>query len=273
MPNSLVHDRYCAEIIEQTRLFRETIADASLSAQVPSCPDWTLRELAVHVGNAHRWAGEIVRSRATSAVSPKDVPGFDGPEQPTGDTGAGTDAAGLDAWLAEGAQLLSDELRVAGEETPVWTWFTEQRAGFWARRMTHETLVHRSDAALTAGVEFEADAEVAADCVDEWLEIATSPLAAEHNPPLRTLGERAGATLHLHATDTSKTAAAEWLITLGESDISWLRAHEKADVALRGRLTDVLLVFLRRLPATSDRVEVLGDAELLDFWLERVRFE
>ncbi|MFF2408249.1 hypothetical protein [Streptomyces sp. NPDC058092] len=50
------------------------------------------------------------------------------------------------------------------------------------------------------------------------------------------------------------------------------RAHEKATVALRGPLTDVMLVFDRRLPADSDRVEVLGDAELLDLWLERAAF-
>jgi len=29
-------------------------------------------------------------------------------------------------------------------------------------------------------------------------------------------------------------------------------------------------VFYRRLPAGSERVEVLGEAALLDFWLERV---
>jgi hypothetical protein len=29
-------------------------------------------------------------------------------------------------------------------------------------------------------------------------------------------------------------------------------------------------VFHRRLPADSERVEVVGDAALLDFWLERV---
>jgi hypothetical protein len=35
----------------------------------------------------------------------------------------------------------------------------------------------------------------------------------------------------------------------------------------------VLLVFYRRLPADSERVEVLGEAALLDFWLERVSLQ
>ncbi len=34
-------------------------------------------------------------------------------------------------------------------------------------------------------------------------------------------------------------------------------------------LTDLLLIVYRRRPTDSDGVEVLGDAQLLDFWLER----
>src|SRR6266511_4349466 len=52
---------------------------------------------------------------------------------------------------------------------------------------------------------------------------------------------------------------------------AWLAdAAQKSTVALRGPLADVLRVFHRRLPADSERVEVVGDAALLDFWLERV---
>jgi hypothetical protein len=43
-------------------------------------------------------------------------------------------------------------------------------------------------------------------------------------------------------------------------------------VSLRGPLTDIMLVFNRRLAADGDRVEVLGDTELLDFWLEHTVF-
>ncbi len=60
---------------------------------------------------------------------------------------------------------------------------------------------------------------------------------------------------------------------LGADGFTWRRGHEKATVALRGPLTDVLRVFYRRLPADSERVEVLGEAALLDFWLERVSLQ
>ncbi|MQY11250.1 hypothetical protein SRB5_13650 [Streptomyces sp. RB5] len=93
----LEHERYCAEIIEQTRLLRESVHGADLSVRVPTCPDWTLRDLAVHVGGSHRWAAETVRLRADQEVADEDVPGFFGPAAD----------AGLDAWLGEGADLLA----------------------------------------------------------------------------------------------------------------------------------------------------------------------
>lgn len=54
--------------------------------------------------------------------------------------------------------------------------------------------------------------------------------------------------------------------------VVWRRDHEKATVALRGPLTDILLAFYRRLPLDDGRLEVLGKRELLDFWLERATF-
>ncbi|GAA1536846.1 maleylpyruvate isomerase family mycothiol-dependent enzyme [Streptomyces albidochromogenes] len=256
----LGHARYCDEIERQTDLLRAVLIDADLSAEVPTCPEWTLGRLARHVGGAHRWAEAIVRTKASEAVPEDQVPGITGP----GDA----EPAALDTWLEEGARKLADTLRAAGPQTGAWSWGADQRAAFWARRMTHETVVHRADAALTAGIAFEVEPEVAADTVDEWLEIVAwsqSTGADEQANELRG----AGRSLHLHATDVPD---AEWLIEFGEDGFTWRHAHEKATVALRGPLADVLRVFYRRLPADSDRVEVLGDAELLDFWLERASF-
>ena len=81
-----------------------------------------------------------------------------------------------------------------------------------------------------------------------------------------------GRTLHFHATDTAPGAAAEWVVDLTGEAITWRRTHEKAAVAVRGPLTGLLLVLYRRRPARGEGVEILGDAELLDFWLERVGF-
>ncbi|MFB7913166.1 maleylpyruvate isomerase family mycothiol-dependent enzyme [Streptomyces sp. NPDC056061] len=255
---SLAHDLYCDEIITRTDALRDVLRGADLGATVPTCPDWTLRDLAGHVGGAHRWVGEIVRTRAAEAVRPEDVPHV----RPGGD-----DPAVLDAWLAEGAAGTVEALRAAGEDLKVWSWAWEHSTGFWARRMAHETIVHQADAALTVRAGYEVAPELAADTIDEWLEIVSFVQAAGNEKAARLTGP--GRSIHLHATDAPD---AEWLIELGEDGFAWRRAHGKASVALRGPLTDLMLVFNRRLPADSDRVEVLGDAELLDFWLEHTTF-
>ncbi|MFF9072702.1 maleylpyruvate isomerase family mycothiol-dependent enzyme [Streptomyces sp. NPDC014735] len=256
---SLSHDLYCDEIISRTDALRSVLRGADLSATVPTCPDWNLRDLAVHVGGAHRWVGEIVRTRATEALPPERVPG----SSPEGD-----DPAALDAWLAEGAAKTVEALRAAGPGQEVWSWAWEPSTGFWARRMAHETIVHQADAALAAGADYAVAPELAADTIDEWLEIITFVRSTGYKKEALEL-TGPGRSIHLHATDAPD---AEWLIELGEDGFAWRRAHEKATVSLRGPLTDVMLVFNRRLPADSDRVEVLGDAELLDFWLERTTF-
>lgn len=81
-----------------------------------------------------------------------------------------------------------------------------------------------------------------------------------------------GRTLHFHATDTAPEAAVEWLIDLTGDAIVWCRADEKAAVTVRGPLTGLLLVIYRRRPTRSEGIEVLGDVQLLDFWLEQVSF-
>ncbi|EST21816.1 hypothetical protein N566_27080 [Streptomycetaceae bacterium MP113-05] len=260
----LDHSRYCAEILDQTRLLRRTLEGADLAATVPTCPEWSLRELAVHVGGAHRWVHDIVRTRATEEVEEESVPGFHGP---------GADSPGaLDAWLAEGAELLVAALREAGPDARLWSWSSRPNAGFWARRMTHETVIHRFDAAgAVPGTPYEVAPEVAADCVDEWLDILTDPVNAD-DEDLHTLRARAGDSLHLHATDAPDGVDAEWLIEFTDTGISWSRTHTKATVALRGPLTDLLRVFHRRLPADADSVQVLGDTTLLDLWLESTRW-
>ncbi|HEX2297282.1 MAG TPA: hypothetical protein VHH34_01985, partial [Pseudonocardiaceae bacterium] len=109
------------------------------------------------------------------------------------------------------------------------------------------------------------------DAVDEWMELGSLPIHFEVHPWMReVLGP--GHTIHLHATDTAPETRAEWLIDLTGEAITWRRAHEKAAVAVRGPLTDLLLVIYKRRPARTAGVEILGDEQFLDFWLERVGF-
>ncbi|MFI5701545.1 maleylpyruvate isomerase family mycothiol-dependent enzyme [Streptomyces xanthochromogenes] len=255
---TLEHGAYCEELVRQTAELRSHLSGADLAATVPTCPDWTLRDLAVHVGGAHRWVDHIVRTRATDMVKWKDVPGAGGP--------GSDDAAALDAWLAEGAEHCAAALREAGPDLKVWSWMGDATTSFWSRRMTHETAVHRADAAGTVGAPYTLPADVAADALDEWLGIITFVQAFKKSEA--PLGEP-GQSLHLHATDAPD---AEWFIEIGDEGFTWRHAHEKATVALRGPLADVLRVFYRRLPADTPGVEVLGDPAVLDRWLTSTSF-
>jgi MDMPI C-terminal domain len=130
-------------------------------------------------------------------------------------------------------------------------------------------VIHRADAVGTVRAGYVVAPDLAADAVDELLELISDPQVAGSSPRMAEL-RGPGGSIHLHATDTEPGLEAEWLIELVAGGFTWRRGHAKATVALRGPLADVMRVFWRRLPAGSERVEVLGDAALLDFWLERV---
>lgn len=261
----LAHDRYCDEIAHQVAQLRSVVTSgADLSGTVPTCPDWSLEDLVRHMGRALRWVEFIVRTRAQEEVPEERVPGFAGP-------GVRGDAGALDAWLAESGEQAVVSLRQAGPDTKVWSWAGVLNSGFWARRMAHEITVHRADATLAAGLPYEVAPEVAADAIDEWLQIVEFvQRTVPHDEVSELRGP--GRTIHLHATDTGPGLDAEWLVELTEDGITWRRGHEKATVALRGPLTSVLLAFYRRLPLDARELEVLGDRELLEFWLRRATF-
>lgn len=261
----LPHDRYCAEIAHQVGLLRAVVTSgADLSATVPTCPDWSLEQLVRHMGGALRWVELMVRTRAQEEIEEEQVPGVAGPDGEGG-------AAALDAWLAETGEMIVTALREAGPDAKVWSWTGEFNAGFWARRMTHEITIHRADATLAAGLPYEVAPDIAADAIDEWLEIVEWAQRTLPDDPAREL-RRPGSSIHLHATDNTPEVNAEWVVDLSEEVVAWRRGHEKATVALRGSLTAVLLAFYRRLPLDSAELEVLGERELLEFWLERATF-
>ncbi|QKV96635.1 maleylpyruvate isomerase family mycothiol-dependent enzyme [Streptomyces sp. NA02950] len=259
----LSHERYCAEIVAQTRLLTSHIEGADLTAPVPSCPGWNAGQLLRHLGGGQRWAETVVRTRATGPV----------PDDHFRELSAYTheDPAVLGPWLREGAAGLADALREAGPAAGLWTPVPDGTAHFYARRFAYETALHRADAALALGAEFTLDQEVALDALDEWMELGSLPMHLDVHPWMREL-LGPGRTLHLHATDTAPEAAAEWVVDLTGEAVVWRRAHEKAAVAVRAPLTDLLLLVYKRRPARGEGIEVLGDGTLLDFWLERVSF-
>ncbi|QKW09473.1 maleylpyruvate isomerase family mycothiol-dependent enzyme [Streptomyces sp. NA04227] len=260
----LPYERYCAEILTQTEELRAVVTSGTpLTTTVPTCPEWTLEDLVRHTGGALRWVEHLVRTRAENNVPDEEIPGFGGPAEHTPEA--------LDQWLAETGDALVRTLREAGPDLKVWTWSWQHDSGFWARRMTHELVVHRADAALTAKADYRLAPEIAADAIDEWLRIVEYVQEIDAKDSAAEL-RGAGRSIHLHATDAPEGLDAEWLIDFEEEGFTWRRDHAKATVALRGPLTEVLLAFYRRQAPASGGLEVLGDRALLDFWLERASF-
>ncbi|MGH3587273.1 MAG: maleylpyruvate isomerase family mycothiol-dependent enzyme [Pseudonocardia sp.] len=160
-------DRYLTALTTQSALFAEALRGPDLQQRVPTCPEWTLYQLAEHVGQAHRRATKLIIRRATAPPDINELGNAATPEDPDK----------LATWLRDGATDLVDAIRAAGPQTPVWSWSDDQSVGFWARRMAHETAVHRADIELALGNVFAVEADLAADAISEWLSAVGSPQA------------------------------------------------------------------------------------------------
>lgn len=255
----LSYERHCAEIVNQTSLLVSALDGFDLGKQVPHCPDWSVNQLLRHLGYAFRWADEMIRERQ---------PGVDISRNKAQAVSSysGETIDELGPWLIEGASSLVEALGAVSPDEPIAS-FDPRVPGprMWSRRMTHEAAIHRWDAQTALGLPFELDPEVARDTLAEWTAMAL-PYSflrwPEETAPL--LGP--GHTVHLHATD----ADAEWVIDFTGSAPVVREGHEKAAVALRGPLFDLVLTVYRR--RSLDGLEVFGDRELLDLFLDRVRF-
>ncbi|MFJ3863406.1 maleylpyruvate isomerase family mycothiol-dependent enzyme [Streptomyces nigra] len=250
-------ERHCDAIVTETERLTAHVRGADLSAPVRTCPGWNLGQLLLHMGGDHRWAEEIVRTRAAGPVADDLV------DAPPADPRA--DGAVLLPWLTEGAARLSATLRAAAPDSLAWNPSADRPAPvrFWARRMAYETAVHRADAALAAGQPFTLDSDLAADAVEEWLEFSTFPEAHASRPDLPDL-LGPGRTLRFEAP-----GAGTWHVDLtGERPVLRAGSRDPAATA-RGPVTDLLLYFYRR-PAPA--VVTRGDTALLDLWRTRAGF-
>ena len=174
-------------------LITDALRAGSIDAQVPSCPEWTLAELAEHVTTfSALWAHVLCE-------------GTGRPKPAFGDMPSG--AAAIAGWFQTAGGDLVTELRATAPDTVVWTWHPDdQSAAFVARRAAHELSIHRYDVQLAGNRPQPIDAALAADGIDEMFAIAT----ARDGPAPRGNGE----TLHLHGTDRDE----EWLVAITQED-------------------------------------------------------
>jgi uncharacterized protein (TIGR03083 family) len=226
----------------QTQAFAKALMRGDAEARVPTCPDWTLRDLTTHVGQVMGFWTHLV---CEGTGRPK--PQFD--EQPG-------PSAGL--WFVQIAGLLVAELKAAAADTKVWTWNPkDQSAAFAARRMAHETSVHRFDAQMAVGKPEAIDPPpLAADGIEEiFVMIDAWPES----------GRGEGQMLHLHSAEGD-----EWLIAMNPDGLDIRREHAKGDLALKGAVSDLELLLYNRPPLGE--VERFGDDAVLDAWYRVFKF-
>ena len=234
---------------------------AGLDAQVPSCPDWVVRDLVKHQGGVHRWAaGYISPPRAEYwDVDLDDIVGA----WPADDD--------LLDWFAAGHASLVEALSNADRNLACWTFLAAPSPlAMWARRQAHETTVHRVDAELAAGWQpAKVPPTFAADGVDELLTcFITRPRGTLRADPAKTLRVR--------CTDDP----AEWLVSIGPDRVTTSTGDDAgataatgtpatANCQVSGTANDLYLALWHRLPITGLRIE--GDAGVLDFFNDQVQ--
>lgn len=229
----------------ETEALAGLLEGADLSLPVPTCPEWTLADLAAHVGNGQLWTAELLRTGTPPPQPDHTAPADPGP------------------WLRRAAALL-EEAVAQDPDAPVWTFLGTRPARFWTRRMRNDLLIHRADAALALGRDFQVEPSIAADALSEGLDLITASATSGLSPVLVAL--RGRGVLKFTATDTPGV----WTVRREPEAVTWTARDEPADVTATGTAADLLLVFSRR--ASPERVQVRGEEELLRHWLENSAF-
>lgn len=154
----LTHEAYVDHVRAESALLVEAVdaAGVDLQAEVPSCPGWLVRDLVEHVAEVYWHKVACIRLKA-----------FPHPWPPERD-----DTPTLSYFQAGLRELLAElTSRPPTEFAETW-WWDERTVGFWARRMAHETVIHRVDAELAAQRTPSAiDEALAVDGIDEVLRL------------------------------------------------------------------------------------------------------
>jgi uncharacterized protein (TIGR03083 family) len=229
-------------IDERSTAFRAAIAAApSLDVIVPTCPEWTLFDLAQHVGAGRRsWAATIAAGPDATAKS-------------TSDATAPADREALTSWLAASTQELLDALREAGPDRGCWVWWQQSQSpancGAVARHQLQEIAVHTYDAQITVGTPQPLPDEVAVDGVEDFLFTCCATTVAWPHPP---------AVVDYHLTEggswrqrLSADGSHVGPLTPGPADASWT-----------GTASQLVEVFYGRIPLDSLKVD--GERHIFD---------
>lgn len=233
---------YLDALDRESESFMAASGATPLDTPVVVCGDWTLRDLVAHQGGVWSFATANV-----AAASTERTPAQNG-KAPERDTD-------VPKWLADVRADMLQTMQSANPTDHAWTFAAnDQSAGFWLRRMTHETLVHRWDAQSAAGTLEPMYPELARDGIAEYTEVG---LRYSTGRPDRTYPT---GSLHLHCTDVE----GEWILVGTDGpDFTVTHEHGKGDAAVRGPAQSLLLWLWNR---PADDVQIFGDNTIASTW-------
>jgi uncharacterized protein (TIGR03083 family) len=231
-------------------------AESDWSRLIPHCPDWDAAQLVAHMGAILAWMATIVTTGQRVARRDREV--------------APTDRTKLASWYSDHLDRTLHVLATTDPESRTWTFSSrgDLRVSWWRRRLAVELAIHRWDAQHAADLDrgrppWPLDGDIAAAGIEEFLiEFLPGLLATDTSDTDDTVNGLTG-TLHLHSTD----GESEWWINLdARGDAVAGAGHVKADTAIRGTRSDLLLWLTNRDP--SDRLEILGRPDLAAAWTQ-----
>lgn len=235
------------QVLERESAELGAVPAEQLPVEIDHLGGWTVQTLVGHMGWVMRYVSLALGATPEAPPRRSSVP-----EPPVGEP--------VLEWYAEARGGLLEALDRADLDRAVPTFTGAQPGRWWLRRMAHEVAMHHWDLQAAIGSPRPIEAELARDGIDEVFEVFV--------PARLDLDRLAGSgeTLHLHATDLD----GEWFCTLGAEAVTWRHAHDKGDVAVRGRTSDLLLLLWSRIPPS--RLELFGNAEILDRWQRAAAF-
>ncbi len=235
-------DTYLAHVRSDGKRLIE-VAKGSAAAPIPSCPEWDMRALVGHVASVHAWVANILENDLQTRPDLRRVDEL---------VGHFDDVAA--DYESNFARLLA-ALEATTDDDVVWNWSDRKPApaAFWFRRMAQETVIHRVDAELGAGVPSPIDAPLAADGIGEFLGLLQRFIVYE--PVEAMSGSIAFAT-----TDVGD----EWRLALAPDHVEFI--EDEVDATVRGAASDLYLWVMHRDDGDTALLSVGGDREVVERW-------
>lgn len=238
-PYALTYQSYrehmAADFARLLELTTTAVTDGRSAQQVPACPEWDFGKLARHTALVYLQKAETIRTgvKPQGRWVPDEVMQL-GPVE----------------ILTTCYERLCGQFDAHDPSHPAESWVAEdQTVGFWIRRLTHETSIHRYDAEDALGDARPIRPELAIDGIDEVLTVMVAR----------------GGKASESATGTVAVASGgrTWTVNLLDEQVTILRETADApDAQLIGEPNDVLLWLWGRAPLPAHHADQPAVAEL-----------